>query len=313
LLSDCRIDLNFKTASYIIDTSSNIFVGKVQESSNPGAYGIAISPDGSEIYVTNRGTNSVSVINSNSDTVTTTVPVGNDPHGVAVSPDGAKVYVANYGSNTVSVIDTADNSVISDLNVGPGPFGVGITPDGTKVYVVNRGTDSRQAKTVSVIDTSTNTVIETITVGTNPKAFGLFISSSSSSTPTSTVTPTSTSSSVTPVPTVVSTPSAILSTLPQASFISSVTSGTKPLKVLFYDKSAGSPTAWSWDFGDGAKSTVQNPVHVYSSVGNFKVILTVSNDAGSAVSINYVNVANALQPSINTPTQTAEPTQIYKS
>jgi PKD repeat protein len=69
---------------------------------------------------------------------------------------------------------------------------------------------------------------------------------------------------------------------PAANFTTNVTSGNVPLIVAFTDKSTGSPTAWNWSFGDGTtNSTVQNPVHNYSTAGNYTVILTVTNSAGS--------------------------------
>ena len=40
-------------------------------------------------------------------------------------------------------------------------------------------------------------------------------------------------------------------------------------------------TSWSWDFGDGNTSTMQNPVHNYDSSGNYIVCLTASNSCGS--------------------------------
>ena len=88
-------------------------------------------------YVTNSEDNTVSVIDTATNTVTATVPVGSYPWGVAVSPDGTKVYVANEGSNTVSVIDTATNTVTATVDVGINPLGVAVSPDGTKVYVTN--------------------------------------------------------------------------------------------------------------------------------------------------------------------------------
>ena len=54
-----------------------------------------MSPDGSKVYVTNNLSNTVSVINTATNTVTATIPVGANPFGVSVSPDGSKVYVAN--------------------------------------------------------------------------------------------------------------------------------------------------------------------------------------------------------------------------
>lgn len=46
--------------------------------------------------------------------------------------------------------------------------------------------------------------------------------------------------------------------------------------VTFTDQSTGSPSAWSWDFGDGNSSTDQNPTHSYSTAGTYTVTLTVS-------------------------------------
>src|SRR5215467_11551531 len=72
-------------------------------------------------YITNAGSNTVSVIDTASNMVTKTITntstntYFNDPGGVAVTPDGRKVYVANFGSNTVSVIDTASNMVTKTI------------------------------------------------------------------------------------------------------------------------------------------------------------------------------------------------------
>jgi len=76
------------------------------------------------------------------------------------------------------------------------------------------------------------------------------------------------------------------STMPVAGFSSNVTSGSAPLNVLFSDTSTGSPTSWNWSFGDGTTSTTKNPVHNYSTAGNYTVALTVSNSAGSNTTQN---------------------------
>ena len=48
-----------------------------------------------------------------------------------------------------------------------------------------------------------------------------------------------------------------------------------PLAVSFTSVSTGTPTQWLWDFGDGTTSTEQNPVHIYPTLGNYMVTLTV--------------------------------------
>jgi chitodextrinase len=67
---------------------------------------------------------------------------------------------------------------------------------------------------------------------------------------------------------------------PTASFVDSVPTGS--FKVTFTDTSTGNPTSWSWNFGDGATSTVQNPVHTYAVAGSYNVVLTVTGAGGTS-------------------------------
>ncbi|WP_048145600.1 PEGA domain-containing protein [Methanoplanus limicola] len=77
-----------------------------------------------------------------------------------------------------------------------------------------------------------------------------------------------------------------------ADFAANVTSGNVPLPVSFTSKCSGSPapTAWNWSFGDGSTSTVQNPVHTYSTAGTYSVSLTATNRYGDAAKTkaNYI-------------------------
>ena len=61
--------------------------------------------------------------------------------------------------------------------------------------------------------------------------------------------------------------------------------------VIFTDTSTGNIDRWRWQFGDGKKSTAQNPVHKYSSPGVYVVTLTVSNDISSDTTSQFVTVA----------------------
>jgi len=65
-----------------------------------------------------------------------------------------------------------------------------------------------------------------------------------------------------------------------ASFSADATEGKAPLRVQFMDTSTGIPVCWNWSFGDGATSTDQNPVHIYTTPGNYNVSLTVSDSGG---------------------------------
>jgi YVTN family beta-propeller protein len=106
-------------------------------------YRVAVTPDGSRVYVTINGVPAgwVSVIDTATNTVLGSIPVGNNPFGVAVTPDGSRVFVTNFGGGSVTVIDTATNTVVgSEIPVGAHPDGVAVTPDGSRVFVTNNDT-----------------------------------------------------------------------------------------------------------------------------------------------------------------------------
>ncbi len=77
---------------------------------------------------------------------------------------------------------------------------------------------------------------------------------------------------------------------PVANFSGTPTSGTAPLSVTFTDSSTNSPTAWSWDFGDGNTSTVQNPSHSFTTADVYTVRLKATNSYGNntKTQVNYI-------------------------
>ncbi|MDD1686473.1 PKD domain-containing protein [Methanoregula sp.] len=64
---------------------------------------------------------------------------------------------------------------------------------------------------------------------------------------------------------------------PVANFSGTPLSGYAPQTVAFTDLSTNSPTTWSWNFGDGGTSVLQNPTHQYTVAGTYTVSLTVTN------------------------------------
>jgi PKD domain len=52
--------------------------------------------------------------------------------------------------------------------------------------------------------------------------------------------------------------------------------------VAFHDDTVGQATSWKWDFGDGATSAEQNPMHTYQKGGNYTVVLEVEGPAGKS-------------------------------
>jgi YVTN family beta-propeller protein len=121
------------------------------------------------LYVANQASATLSVVNTLTDNLATTVATGAGPLGVAASSDGRIVVIANSGDNTITIVDATSGNVIAAVAVGNQPTGVAITPDDTTAYVANSGDN-----TVSVVKLSNATVTATISVGLAP--FGVVVS-----------------------------------------------------------------------------------------------------------------------------------------
>ncbi|MDB9990587.1 PKD domain-containing protein [Flavobacteriales bacterium] len=69
--------------------------------------------------------------------------------------------------------------------------------------------------------------------------------------------------------------------------------------VTFTDLSTGTPTSWSWDFGDGTTSILQNPTHIYASAGTYDVSLAVNTSNGSDSETKTGFITVNINPNIN--------------
>ena len=78
----------------------------------------------------------------------------------------------------------------------------------------------------------------------------------------------------------------------QANFSTNTTSGCAPLAVNFTDISSGSPTQWTWHFGDGAISRLRNPSRVYDVPGDYtiKLVINTPNGVDSIIRTQYIHV-----------------------
>ena len=118
-------------------SNSNISVG-----SKP--YSIAFGLG--NIYVTNSGSDNVSVIDGKTNKVVATIQVSHFPRGIAVAENGF-IYTTNSGSDNVSVIDGKTNKVVATIPSGYLPNGVASDETYSKIYVTNSGSNK-----VSVIN-----------------------------------------------------------------------------------------------------------------------------------------------------------------
>src|SRR5262249_45048839 len=102
--------------------------------------------------VTNGSPSVISVIDTATNTVIATIPLGgHQAIGVAVTPDGSKAYVANQSSNNVFVIDTASNLVLAVVSVGIGPIAFGAFIQQPAPFAGTPGEPDGHGKSVSAL------------------------------------------------------------------------------------------------------------------------------------------------------------------
>jgi YVTN family beta-propeller protein len=145
----------------------------------------AMAAPGVNVYIANFDDNTISIIDSATNTVTATINVlGTFPEGVAVTPDGSKVLFTlragtSAGDNSngvVEILDTATNAVIAQIPTLPGPVGVVVAPNGKTAYIAcnNFGGTAN----LEVLDLGSNTITSQIAVNstTGDAPFTLAIS-----------------------------------------------------------------------------------------------------------------------------------------
>ncbi|MFZ3073270.1 MAG: hypothetical protein WA162_08505, partial [Thermodesulfobacteriota bacterium] len=122
------------------------------------------------LFVSNSGSNYISVIDKSLERVIAAITVGKNPTGMAVNNAKSVVYVLNSGSGTVTEIDAIGLSVRDTIPLpsGMGPSDIAFVPkfenaEEGKLYVVNRISND-----VTVIDTFSKMVLSAIKVGTEP-------------------------------------------------------------------------------------------------------------------------------------------------
>lgn len=177
----------------------------VQQFTTPsGAFGVAVHPSGSHVYVThNSFAGGMSIFDTATFTRTPAL-FGRLSAGVAANAAKGHLYVANMSG--LAVFDLATNGFVRSVSLGGRTFGVAVHPQGTTIYATLPGTgqlavidattftftlvslpgaatpqgvavspdgkrvcvSNYDSRNVSVVDAMTNTFLTNVTVGSNP-------------------------------------------------------------------------------------------------------------------------------------------------
>jgi predicted alpha-1,2-mannosidase len=127
----------------------------------------AILYDG-RLFVTDRGNERVSVVDTSAQRVAATIEVGHGACGIALAPGGATAWIANGDDGTVQSIDLGRLSAGVPIEVGANPRAIAIAPDGKTLYVTDSGSND-----VTPVDIATRSAQTPIPVGGRPMGIAI--------------------------------------------------------------------------------------------------------------------------------------------
>ncbi|MCI4320578.1 MAG: PKD domain-containing protein [Thermoplasmata archaeon] len=126
-------------------------------------FGVAVDNATKQVWVTNFGSNNVTVIDGTTQAAVANIAVPSEPLGIAVNPSQGRVFVATNGTNATSVINATSYSLLRNVSVGVEPIGVVYDGATNRAFVSDYGSNQ-----VSVLDGLTGHLLRNISVGSGP-------------------------------------------------------------------------------------------------------------------------------------------------
>jgi YVTN family beta-propeller protein len=151
----------------VIDPSSNKLLGVIRlgdpvpTALSPlyrGAllvHGLGFSPDSKTLAVVSVGSNSVTLIETATNRIKSTIYVGRSPHEAFFTPDGKELWVSVRGEDYISIIDPVEMKEVRQVKVANGPGMVIFRPDGKYAFVCSSFTTE-----LAVVDTKTYQIVK---------------------------------------------------------------------------------------------------------------------------------------------------------
>lgn len=167
----------------VIDLALGVRVANVP--TGEGAEGITVTPNGRQVWVTNRAEDSISVLNASGRKVIARIEAGEFPIRAEATDDGRFVIVTNAKGNDLSVFSTREMKEVGRVNfteVSKGdegrlfsdrfgsssvPIGIEIVESERRVYVAHANADG-----ISIIDLGSGKVIGSLSAGKEPDGMG---------------------------------------------------------------------------------------------------------------------------------------------
>jgi DNA-binding beta-propeller fold protein YncE len=132
---------------------------------DPKPHGLAVSADGSTVYLASDKTGNFQVVDARTGRITAQIPVGNDPNQMTLTRDGRFAYVPLRGDSKIAVVQLDPLKLVKLLPSPAGPHDAYTSADGSRVYV-----GAQFGTGIVVIDPAAQSVLHVIptTAGVRP-------------------------------------------------------------------------------------------------------------------------------------------------
>ena len=155
----------------VLDTTLDKVTATIPIETAPPRF-ITFSPDGKRAYVTvyneERTINAVVFLDTATNDVLRTVPMGRRPFAPATTPDGKLLYVPMHDEGRLDVVDTTSGEIVTSVPTPPNPHWVVFSADGRLFY-----TADHESGVVTAFDVATNALVATIPVGRAPHSLAV--------------------------------------------------------------------------------------------------------------------------------------------
>jgi YVTN family beta-propeller protein len=120
-------------------------------------HGLAVSADGSKVYLANNKTKNFQVVDVRRGAVVAQIPIGSDPNQMTLTRDGRFAYVPMRGEAKVAVVQLEPLRLVKKLPAPAGPHDAYTSADGSRIYV-----GAQFGNGIVVIDPATQSVLHVI-------------------------------------------------------------------------------------------------------------------------------------------------------
>ena len=121
----------------LIDVTSGEVIERIKLRIGDKPHELALTPDGRILLIANKGSSTVTFINTISLLENGRVEVGREPNSILIDRNGRRAFIFNQLSGTISVIDIGNRAIVTTISTDPGPLRGQFNRRGDRLYVIH--------------------------------------------------------------------------------------------------------------------------------------------------------------------------------